>query len=402
MNTVTAKLVSILICALIITAVISQLILHFTGGYETETAMTYSSVDTVRFSGVYLRNETVISGVINGAADYAVPDGGKVAVDSVIAYVYSSEDDILLFSKIKQLEEERDILTAAQNPGTTAAAQPEFISKLISDSYLAVMKYSAAGDFVSLEAERKNLQTLTGIYQILVRKEVSYNTQIAELSEEIARLKATAPEPLSTVVSGESGYFAAYTDGYEDILKPENAETLTKAFIEKIISENNGSRNTNTPGKIIGDYKWRMAGLISADDVFPGSGSTVMMRISGLSEPVPAMVDEILQTDDPEVMIIIISCAEFGEAFVERRTENCELIINDYTGIRIPRSAIRFNDQNEAGVYIIEGQKITFRKIKPLFESESYIISEKMSDKTYVAEFDDIIVRGEIDPRDVV
>jgi hypothetical protein len=145
-----------------------------------------------------------------------------------------------------------------------------------------------------------------------------------------------------------------------------------------------------------------MVGIINAEDVFPGSGNTVMMRIAGLSEPVPVTVDEILQTDDPEKLLIIISCSEFGSEFVSRRSENCELIINDYTGIRIPRSAIRFNEQNEQGVYIIEGQKITFRKIKPLFEAESYIISEKTDDKTYVAEFDDIIVRGNIDPRDVV
>jgi hypothetical protein len=402
MNTVTAKLVTILICLLIIATVISQLILHFTGGYETETATTYSSVRTVRFSGVYLRNETVIPGVISGTADFTVPDGGKVAADSVIAYVYSSEEDIELFSRIEKLEEERDILTAAQNPGTTAAAQPEFISKLINDSYLSVMKSSAAGDFEALEAERKNLQTLTGIYQILVRKETSYDSQISALNMEIARLKAGAPEPLSEIVSGESGYFAAYTDGYEGVLKPEEASTLTKSNIEKIIAENNSTRNTKTPGKIISDYKWRMVGLISAEDVFPGTGSTVMMRISGLSEAVPATVDEILQTDDPETLMIIISCSEFGSGFVERRSENCELIVNDYTGIRIPRSAIRFNEANEAGVYIIEGQKITFRKVLTIFETDTYIISEKTTDEAYVAEFDDIIVRGDIDPNDVV
>jgi hypothetical protein len=402
MNTVTAKLVTILICLLIMATVISQLILHFTGGYETETATTYSSVHTVRFSGVYLRDETVISGTVGGVADFTVPDGGKVAADSVIAYVYSSEADIDLFSKIESLEEERDILTAAQNPGTTAAAQPEFISKLINDSYLSVMKSSAAGDYEALEAERKNLQTLTGIYQILVKEELSYEPQIAALNSEIAMLKVSSPKPLSEIVSGESGYFAAYTDGYEGILTPEDAATLTRAYIEKIINENNSTRNTKTPGKIISDYKWRMVGLLAADDVFPGSGSTVMMRISGLSEPVPAMVDEILQTDDPDTVMIIISCSEFGASFVGRRSENCELIINDYTGIRIPRSAIRFNAANEAGVYIIEGQKITFRKIKAIFETDTYIISEKTPDKAYVAEFDDIIVRGEIDPRDVV
>jgi hypothetical protein len=402
MNTVTAKLVTILICALIITAVISQLILHFTGGYETETAQTYSSVDTVRFSGVYLRNETVIEGVINGAADFAVPDGGKVAADSVIAYVYSSESDIENLSRIKGLEEERDILTAAQNPGTTAAAQPEFISKLIDDSYISVLRYCAAEDYKSLAAERKNLQTLTGIYQIIVRNEISYDTQIKNLNVEISRLSSLSAKPIETIVSGESGYFASYTDGYEETLKPDIAETLTRAYIEKIVGEQNSTRNTGSPGKIIGDYRWKMVGIINTEDVFKGTGSTVMMRMSGLSEPVPALVESISATDDPGKMIIIISCSEFGSEFVARRSENCELIVNDYTGIRIPRSAIRFNEANEAGVYIIQGQKITFKKIQKLFETDTYIISETVSDPAYVAEFDDVIVRGDIDPEDVV
>jgi hypothetical protein len=402
MNTVTAKLVTILICALIITAVISQLILHFSGGYETETAQTYSSVDTVRFSGVYLRSETVIEGRINGAADFAVPDGGKVAADSVIAYVYSSESDIETLSRIENLEEERDILEAAQNPGTTAAAQPEFISKLIDDSYISVLRYIAAEDYKNLAQERKNLQTLTGIYQIIVRNEVSYDTQIRNLNVEIARLRAHSAEPFETIVSGESGYFASYTDGYEEILRPETAETMTRAFIEKIVEEQNSTRKSDSPGKIIGDYRWKMAGVINTEDVFRGTGTTVMMRIAGLSEPVPAVVESISATDDPEKMIIIISCSEFGSEFVARRSENCELIVNDYTGIRIPRAAIRFNKDNESGVYIIQGQKITFKKIQKLYESDTYIISEKVSDPAYVAEFDDVIVRGEIDPEDVV
>jgi hypothetical protein len=402
MNTVTAKLVTILICALIITAVISQLILHFTGGYETETAQTYSSVETVRFSGVYLRNETVIAGSINGAADFAVPDGGKVAADSVIAYVYSSESDIENLSRIKGLEEERDILTAAQNPGTTAAAQPEFISKLIDDSYISVLRLSAAEDYENLSKERKNLQTLTGIYQIIVRNEVSYDTQIKNLNIEINRLKAQSAQPIETIVSGESGYFASYIDGYETTLTPDVADTLTRAYVEKIINEQNSTRKSTSPGKIIGDYRWKMVGIIAAEDVFPGSGNTVMMRISGLADPVPAVVESISATDDPEKMMIIISCSEFGSEFVSRRSENCELIVNDYTGIRIPRTAIRFNKENEAGVYIIQGQKITFKKIQKLFETDTYIISEKVSDPAFVAEFDDVIVRGEIDPEDVV
>lgn len=81
---------------------------------------------------------------------------------------------------------------------------------------------------------------------------------------------------------------------------------------------------------------------------------------------------------------------------VQRRAERVEIILNDYKGIKVPRSAIRFDKNNEKGVYILLGQRIAFKKINPIYECDEYILSQITSDSSYISVYDDIIVEGEI------
>ena len=83
------------------------------------------------------------------------------------------------------------------------------------------------------------------------------------------------------------------------------------------------------------------------------------------------------------------------------RTERVELILNDYSGIKVPREAIRFNKKNEKGVYILQGQRIAFKKLDIIFECDEYLLSKITSDNEYVSVYDDIILNGEI-PQEVI
>ena len=73
-----------------------------------------------------------------------------------------------------------------------------------------------------------------------------------------------------------------------------------------------------------------------------------------------------------------------------------EIILNDYEGIRVPRKAIRFNKNNDKGVYVILGQRIMFKKIDSIYECDEYILSKITSDDEYISMYDDIICEGEI------
>ena len=125
-------------------------------------------------------------------------------------------------------------------------------------------------------------------------------------------------------------------------------------------------------------------------------GSSVTVKFSSTPDTVTAVIDSISETDDPNESIIVLSCDELTYNLVQRRAERVEIILNDHKGIKVPRSAIRFDKDNEKGVYILLGQRIAFKKINPIYECDEYILSQITSDSGYVSVYDDIIIEGEI------
>ena len=157
--------------------------------YDIEVAQEYSSADTVTFKGVFIRDEEVIDQSYSGVLSYSVTDGGKVAKDSVVAYVYNSENEIEINRRIETYENEIELLNAAQNPGTVQTAQPDFISSLISEEYQTITAMLAKGEIADLKSHRDNLFTLMCIYQIAIGREENYDERIAELSAREAQLR---------------------------------------------------------------------------------------------------------------------------------------------------------------------------------------------------------------------
>lgn len=403
MDTITAKILIFLLSVFVLITVAHQVTLLFDDDYETETAVLYSSAEKVSFKGIYVRDETVIKSTVSGVLSYPEPDGSKIAKDSVVAYVYKSESDIYINQQIEKLKEELSLLEKEQSPGTTAVAQPEFISGLIEEKYQTVTTLIAKNDLSSLAEERKNFQSLLGIYQIVIGEETDYNAKIEELEKEIAALEKKSSEPIDAITVSDSGYFISYTDGYEDILSPDNIGEITVDKIKDVI-ENDGYNDSrvsgNTVGKIVDGYKWMLVGLINENDASFNVGQSVTVKLSSTPDTVDAVVEDIIESDNPDESIIIISCEKLNSNLVQYRTERVELILNDFSGIKVSRDAIRFNKDNEKGVYILLGQKIAFKKLDVIFECDDYLLSRVTSDTDYLSIYDDVIIKGEI-PADV-
>ncbi len=404
MDTVTAKILVFLLSVFILIIVAHQVALLFEDKYTTETAIRYSSAEKVSFKGIYVRNESVVIGRTDGVLSYPAADGSKIAKDSVAAYVYSSENDIYINQQIEKLREAVELLQREQNPGTTDLAQPEFISELIEEKYQTVTSLIARNDLASLEEERKNFQSLLGIYQIVINEETDYNDRIDELNKQIEALESKQRQPEDVITVPNSGYFISYVDGYESKLSPDNLSSVTADDIKKII-ENDGYNQSgvskNAVGKIVDGYKWNLIGIVNVNEADFRAGGSVSVKFSSTPDTVTAKIEDIIETDNPDESIIVLSCEKLNYNLVQHRTERVELILNDYNGIRVPRDAIRFNKNNEKGVYILLGQKIAFKKLDIIFECDEYLLSSVNSDTSYVSVYDDIIISGEI-PEDII
>lgn len=396
MNTITVRILMFFLSVFILVTVFSQVVLQTRQDYVTETAVIYSSAEKVTFQGIYIRNETVLDDEVNGVLSYPCDDGGKVANGSVVAYVYESENDIFVNQRIEKLKEEVELLESAQNPGTTEVTTPAFISKLIDQQYQKIAVLIAENDLQALAEERKKLQTLMGIYQIVINEETDFNNAIDSINAEIKELESRQKQPIDTITADGTGYFISYIDGFENILSPETINTLTVEKIEEIIGKSMEEYDGNSVGKIVDGYEWKMVGIVNAEQTSFYTGSEVTVKFASTPDTVTAVIEDIVESDNPEESVIILSCDELTYDLVQRRVERVEIILNDHEGIKVPRKAIRFNKDNDKGVYVILGQRIMFKKIDPIYECDEYILSKITSDDEYISMYDDIICEGEI------
>ncbi len=397
MNTVTVKILVFFLSVFIMITVFSQVSLMFEDDYKTETAVTYSSAEVIPFKGICIRDEKVITYNGSGVLSYPNPDGSRIAKNSVVAYVYDSEESIYINQKIKKLNDEIDLLENAQSPGTTEAAQQEFISSLIAEKYQQMTSLSTKENYSELLEERNDFLSLMNIYKIILKEESSYNNRIGVLENEISSLESKQCQPKDTITVEDAGYFVSYTDGFEDKLSLENIDSISVDTIKAVVDDDNKSivhGSSTKVGKVISGYKWKMIGVVSSSYTNIQPGSKVNIRFSSTPDTIEAVVESIKPTEDGTENVIIISCDKLTYDFVQHRVEKAELVLNDYEGIKVPRDAIRFNSANEKGVYILLGQRVAFRKVDVVYENDKYILSRITTDNGFVSMYDDIIVDG--------
>lgn len=396
MNDHIMRFVVALVAICLFALIASQAYTSLTEEYNTETAVIYSSADRTSFRGVYIRNESVIKQYVDGVLCFSVSDGSKVANGSVVASVYANESDIDVVQRIEEIRAEIELLEASQNPGTTSTAQPEFISGLITQDYQSLTTCLAKADVSGVNALRDNMLTLMCIYQISVGKENGYNDRISSLNSELSSLLARGVSPKSTVSSPDSGYFVSYTDGYEDILSTDSTDSLTADQIKAIVNETGGTadRDNREIGKLIRGYDWKIAGVIDNSANVYNPGDSVKLSFASTPGDVDAVIERLDPAENPAESVIVLRCEEMTYDLVQKRVERVEMTLNDFEGIKVPREAMRFNRDNEKGVYVLWGQRVLFKKLDVIFESDDYVLSKITSDEDYVCVYDEIILEG--------
>ena len=399
MDTITGKVLVLILSIFMLVTVFHQFVQVFEDDYTTETATVYSSAEKVTFNGVYVRNETIVSGRKNGVLSYPSSDGSKVAKDSVVAYVYRSANDIYINQQIESLKNEVEILKKEQSPGTTVVAQPEFISSLIDEKYRTITTLAARNDLSSLRSESDDFQMLTGIYQIVIGEETDYNDRIEQFEKQIKLLEAKQNNPIDIITVPNSGYFISYVDGYEDILSTDKLSSITADDIKEVIKNdgyNAAKVSKKAVGKIVDDYEWDLVGIVNPKDASFNPGKEVKVKLSSTPDLLTAKITDVIETDDPEECVIVLSCEKLNFNLVQYRTERVEIILDDFNGIKVPREAVRFNKNNEKGVYVLLGQRIAFKKVDVIYECDEYLLSAITSDTSYISVYEDIILSGEI------
>lgn len=372
---------------------------------NTVSALTASAVSSREYKGVFIRDEEILLYSGNGVLSYNVSDGGKVGNGTIIADVYPSDEQLSIKREKAKLEKELTILQKIQNPGTLEAAQPASLSESIDASYRSLVYYRDMGDYNSLNEVKDELLVQLSTYQIITNEVKDFNQKISDIKAEIDKLNAQTVVPKEQIPAPRSAYFASYCDGYEDKIRTDNLDHISSDMINEIVDKK--STAPNVVGKLIDGYGWYLAIVADNSKKEYSVGNEVKLRFDSSAESYPAVIHDIRE-ESPDRSVIIIFCDKFNYDLVQHRTEKVELIQGEFTGLKVPREAIRFADVTSSytdeegnekekvmtskGVYIRKGEQVVFKKIDVIYEGGDYVLSKITNDNEFLALYDDIMI----------
>ena len=395
MNSRWTRFIIVVLSLFVITVFIGQT--FFAGGEHIalETAYRYDLDVEIPFKGVYMRDETLVYDYGSGVLSYECDDGSKVGKSSVSARRYKSESDVANRREIEKIRAKLDVLTSAEKLVGTDSSQMDAITAQINESHSALINSIIGGDYDTADRKKDDLLEAMCKREISLSESKGYTERKQQLNNEILKLNSMLHGEVVDIEAGSAGYFVSEVDGYEGEIGFSSVNDMTKESIERIIATpKKSSSSGNAVGKLIADYRWRVAAVISTEKLLGMYvGSTVTLRVGSSSQLLNAEVVSMKPCGNNEA-VYVFECDKLNSAVASGRTANFKIVVNSYNGLRVPKKALRFNDDEQQGVYILRGQSIVFKNINVVYWGEDFVICSQETGDNYLMLYDEIVTEG--------
>lgn len=392
------KFLLVLFAGCFVAGVVYQIYFKLTFNYETTIVRSDVMEKKAEGIGVIFKDEVVLnSSEYTGIVKNNFCNGARVAAKSEIAKSYITQDDI---SKIKQLDilnKEINALNEAQNPGSLQDMNITTISKQMNYKYYDLMRTLKNGNLDKIKETKDEITMLFNKRQILTNQVNDFNDTINKLTAEKNNIDKTISYRPKSIITPVSGYFVDYTDGYEDMCSLKLVDDFSVEELNQLYQECQNNRVKNNAGKVITKPQLLFKMVLptkTVSDVKLGSECKIKLEESG--EEITARLTKLDLDWNNEQSVVTFQIDVMTERLSSIRSSKAEVIFNTYSGIKVPKTAIRNNDEGDAGVYSLNNVSMKFKKVDILFEDENNVLCSSHSDDAsiYLRDFDKIIVQG--------
>lgn len=335
------------------------------------------------------RDEQVLLAEGSNTNLYRVRDGEKVKVGQSLGTAYAVSDPVMATALQSQLDtyaERIALYREIKGLGTPADARAE--AEAVDRNYMGLLDASDRGDLSAIYGLSDRMLDGLGRYDILTG--VGDGATVATLEAERDALVA-GQSPVAQIRSDRSGYFYYEADGYESIFPYASAMTMTPAEFRDMAARPAVSVPAGVVGKMVFSARWYAAAYIPLSDpaielfqqgIRTGAAYTMLCGDNAGTEI--TMTIERLEVDEGGALVVF-SGQDMPEGFSFDRSFRAETVALRVSGYRIPNEALVTlrSDQtgkDVAGVYILTGNVVEFRKIRIHARRDGYIIAETYED----------------------
>ncbi|HBE14624.1 MAG TPA: hypothetical protein DCY72_00030 [Ruminococcaceae bacterium] len=382
----------------------------------TETAYKAKAYDIIESKALVVRDEEYLNAGASGVMVYEVSDGGKVTSDGVVATAYNSQEDVSKVQQSKELDERIAYLKSLNEVNNATNVGIDTLNSQINERMVALMKSINACEYSNMDTVEQNLLTSILRKQLLTGDQKNFDDKIAELESQRASLSTASP--IGTVKAGSAGYFVSKVDGYEKSFDVTKLDEVTAKDIESASPEEIGE-NTYL-GKIVKGVNWYLLCPVTHDEATALSHADENIKVrlpSAIDGEIPAKILYVNNNSaDNEKAVAVLQCNYMNDALSKLRQENVEIIVNEYEGLKLSKSALHDDDitytvtddagnetekkERVQGVYVQYGMELVFKQVVIVYAGDEFIIVNETPDRgallngTTVSLYDKVVTEG--------
>jgi hypothetical protein len=264
----------------------------------------------------------------------------------------------------------------------------------------------SAGDFGRLEDQILDLK------RAVLRRDYTYGQSVdsgrlAQLNRELTDLNRQSAQETRRISASQAGTYSAQVDGFESLVDPERAQTMTLAELDSLL-EQKSQRDDTALGKLITSNRWGLVLALSAtraEKLVPGHELAV--RFTGdFEKDVPMRIDSVSKPEGDKCVVVLTTDRYLSSTTLLRR-QTVEVIFRQDEGIRVPKESVHIltetatdeagkqTETRRTGVYAVINNRAEFKNVQVLAQgSQFYVVKPLDEGKMALRAGDEIVVRG--------
>ena len=373
--------------------------------YETVVVKEETYTKSLELEGFFVRDEAVLKTGQSGIIGYQYKSGEKVPINAEIARIYEKEADLYALEKIDALTQQRDILNQLQNSTGGEGLKIDLVSQQLADAKYSLMRAVDTGDLSDIDSLSNEILLCLNQYALCIGEDLNMTNVIGDIDSEIASLQSQIPNAVGSVKTERSGYFCSTTDGLEEKFSFSSLENLTVADAEEMLAASVSSQTAeNVIGKMTYSNGWKFVAVVPASEaaIFKEGATETFSFAAAAGKETSVTVERIITEENAEKAVVIFSGMDMDNDFLTMRFENPRVQTVSYSGIVIPKEAVRIrtatdeegNTVQEKVVYAMFGNSARARSLDIIYEDDDVIISNATGQSGYISAYDQVIIKG--------
>lgn len=358
--------------------------------FKTAYAVRFEAYDYETVSGLVVRDETVVT-YDRTVVNITRSEGEKVGKGQTLAVVYQSSDAEARQEELDKLESRLSLLSSAVSASGSVTAVSQLDERIIS-SILDVNSAVASRSLKDISDQSDRLKNLVFTREHSYSDTTELQEEMASIQARIDELQALSQSETTAISAPVAGLYSAYVDGYESALTPELLDQATVSTLEE--AQNSKTSSPSNIGKLISGSRWYYLTVMEADLAY-SLGSSTTVRLTQDSDFTFDMDVERIGPNESGRCAVVLSCDRHMSELTMYRQLELDVIFESYTGLRVPKKAIKMDEDGGVFVYVVEGINVKQKYVDIISETGSfYVVIEDRSSTANLWSGDEVVVSG--------